>query len=144
MGTHWLRNRLGLRNGLTGVCSLACIGFALCGGIAPAAADPRGTWQANDGSRVRIASCGGALCGTMVSAKTPTDPTTGQPWTDRNNADPGKRNRPLVGVMVLISMRPNGPSKWSGQLYDNDRGQIFEGHIMEQALKPADTHGGGH
>jgi uncharacterized protein (DUF2147 family) len=126
MRTHWLRN------GLTGACTLAYLGIALSGGIAPAAADPRGVWQAMDGSRVRIASCGGALCGTMVSASTPTDPATGRPWTDKNNPDAGKRNRPLIGLMVLISMRPSGPSKWSGQLYDNDRGQTFEGHIQEQ------------
>ena len=33
--------------------------------------------------------------------------------------------------MVLISMRPNGPGKWSGQLYDTDRGQTFDGNLVE-------------
>ena len=41
-------------------------------------------------------------------------------------------SRPLVGLMVLISMRPNGPGKWSGQLYDNDRGQTLTGNLLEQ------------
>jgi uncharacterized protein (DUF2147 family) len=49
--------------------------------IDPAAADPRGIWQANDGSRVRIASCGKALCGTKVSAKR--SPTGDRPALDR-------------------------------------------------------------
>ena len=116
-----------LRTGLLAAGVLSCIGMA------PAAADPRGLWQAMDGSRVRIASCGGAaLCGTMVSASTPNDPATGRPWTDKNNPDPNKRNRPLVGVLVLISMQPNGPARWSGHLYDNDRGQTLAGHIIEQ------------
>ena len=55
-----------------------------------AAADPRGLWQADDGSRVRIAACGKALCGTMASMPTPIDPATGRPWTDKNNPDPTK------------------------------------------------------
>jgi uncharacterized protein (DUF2147 family) len=97
-----------------------------------ALADPRGLWQARDGSRVRVAACGQALCGTMVSTRTPNDPQTGRPWTDRNNADPAKRSRPLIGLMVLISMRPNGPGRWSGTLYDNDRGITVDGHILEQ------------
>ena len=104
----------------------------IAAGIGPATADPRGLWQATDGSRVRIANCGKALCGTMVSAPTPADPATGRSWTDKNNPDPAKRNRPLIGVMVLISMQPSGPGKWSGTLYDNDRGITLPGHLTEE------------
>jgi uncharacterized protein (DUF2147 family) len=113
-------------SGIAVACAMAAMG------VDPAAADPRGVWQANDGSRVRIVSCGKALCGTMVSAKSPTDPATGRPWTDKNNPDASKRNRPLIGLMVFISMQPNGPAKWSGTLYDNDRGITVQGHLMEQ------------
>src|SRR5436189_2165582 len=101
-------------------------------GTGPAAADPRGLWQANDGSRVRIANCGAALCGTLASMNTPTDPATGRPWTDKLNPAPCKLDRPLIGLMVLISMQPSGPGKWSGTLYDNDRGLTLPGHLMEQ------------
>jgi uncharacterized protein (DUF2147 family) len=124
MGAQMRSHRL--CSGLAVACALVAMG------IDPAAADPRGVWQANDGSRVRIASCGKALCGTMVSATTPTDPATGRPWTDKNNPDASKRNRPLVGLMVFISMQPNGAGKWSGTLYDNDRGQTLPGHLIEQ------------
>jgi uncharacterized protein (DUF2147 family) len=112
---------------------LAAVGLLICLGVGPAAADPRGVWQAMDGSKVRIANCGAALCGTMVSMNPPNDPATGRPWTDKHNRDPSKTNRPLIGLMVLISMRPNGTGKWSGQLYDNDRGDTFEGHLIEQS-----------
>jgi uncharacterized protein (DUF2147 family) len=115
-----------LRGGFVVACALAAAG------IDPAMADPRGLWQADDGSRVRIASCGKALCGTMASMPTPNDPATGRPWTDKNNPDPAKRARRLIGVMVLIAMQPSGPGKWSGTLYDNDRGITVEGHLMEQ------------
>jgi uncharacterized protein (DUF2147 family) len=110
--------------------ALACV--LLAAGINPAIADPRGLWQAEDGSRVRIANCGKALCGTMASMPTPTDPATGRPWTDKNNPDPAKKSRPLIGLMVMISMQPSGPGKWSGTLYDNDRGVTVQGQIMEQ------------
>src|SRR5947208_14695699 len=101
--------------------SLAAGAF-VAAGIGPAIADPRGLWQANDGSRVRIANCGKALCGTMVSAPTPADPATGRPWTGKNNPDPAKRSRPLIGGMVLSSMQPSGPGHWSGHLHAEDRG----------------------
>src|SRR5215813_13075656 len=105
---------------MPGSLVLACTLAALA--IDPAMADPRGLWQAEDGSRVRIAACGKALCGTMASAKSLTDPETGRPWTDKNNPDPAMKNRPLIGIMVFIAMQPSGPNKWSGSLYDNDRG----------------------
>jgi uncharacterized protein (DUF2147 family) len=111
--------------------ALATIATAtfLGGGIS--AADPVGLWADKDGGTVRIHHCGQALCGTMASVKPPIDPATGKPPTDKNNADPGKRNRPLVGLQVLISMRPDGPGKWSGRLYDTDSGKFYPGHLLE-------------
>ena len=38
--------------------------------LAPALADPVGTWLSADGEgKIRIADCGGALCGTIVWLK---------------------------------------------------------------------------
>jgi uncharacterized protein (DUF2147 family) len=51
--------------------------------------------------------------------------------TDKNNVDPSKRNRPLVGVQTLISMQPNGPGKLSGRLYNDDDGKIYSGNLIE-------------
>jgi hypothetical protein len=51
-----------------------------------------------------VSSCGKGLCATIASTKSRSDPATGESWTDKNNFDPGKRNRPLVGVEVLSSM----------------------------------------
>ena len=108
------------------------IGMIAGAGIGPAAADPVGLWRADDGGTTRVARCGTALCGTLVSVVPARDPATGQPVTDSKNADPSKRNRPLVGVQVLIGMRPNGAGKWSGQLYNPDDGGTYDGHIIEQ------------
>jgi uncharacterized protein (DUF2147 family) len=100
-------------------------------GAGAAAADPRGLWLAEDGAKVRVSNCGKALCATIASAKSAVDPATGAPWTDKHNADAALRGRPLVGVQVLSAMQPDGPGKWSGQLYNSDDGQTYPGHLVE-------------
>jgi uncharacterized protein (DUF2147 family) len=111
------------------VAALAC---AL--GVADVAlADPSGTWLTENGrSRIRIADCGGALCGTIVWLKEPNDPDTGKPKVDKNNTDASKRGRPLVGVPIVLSMQPNGSNKWSGQVYNAEDGKTYSGNIIEQ------------
>ena len=99
--------------------------------IAPAIADPIGLWIDKRGWTIRIQACGPDLCAVIASVKPPLDPATGSPWTDKNNADTSKRNRPLIGVAVLNGMRPSAPRKWSGQLYDPDRGRTFSGNLIE-------------
>lgn len=94
------------------------------------AADPTGTWLTEGGkSRVRVANCGSALCGTIVWLNEPNDPATGKPKTDKNNADAGKRARPLIGVQIVLGMKPNGASKWSGQVYNAEDGKTYSGHL---------------
>ena len=103
-------------------------------GVADVAlADPSGTWLTENGrSRIRIADCGGALCGTIVWLKEPHDPDTGKPKVDKNNTDASKRGRPLIGVPIVLSMKPNGSSKWSGQVYNAEDGKTYSGNIIEQ------------
>jgi uncharacterized protein (DUF2147 family) len=99
--------------------------------IGPAIADPTGLWLGKDGGTIRIQSCGPDLCAVIASMKPPLDPATGRPWTDKNNPDASKRTRPLIGVEVLSGMRPAGPGKWSGQLYDPDRGLTVSGNLLD-------------
>jgi uncharacterized protein (DUF2147 family) len=97
----------------------------------PAFADPVGLWRSSDGGTTRIAPCGAALCGYVASINPSTDPETGRPRTDKNNLDASKRSRPLIGVPVLIGMRPDSSGRWTGQLYDIGRGQVFTGRLTE-------------
>jgi uncharacterized protein (DUF2147 family) len=98
---------------------------------APALADPSGIWRDKDGGTIRVHRCGPALCATIATVEPRLDPSTGKPWTDKNNLDESKRDRPLVGVQVLTAMQPNGPGKWSGELYDSDRGRTYPGNLVE-------------
>jgi len=98
--------------------------------VAPAfAADPMGTWfTADKDSQVRITNCGGALCGNLSWLKEPNDPATGQPKKDKNNADAGKQGRPLLGVPIVLGMKPSGtPDQWSGNVYNASDGKTYTG-----------------
>jgi uncharacterized protein (DUF2147 family) len=94
------------------------------------AADPAGTWLTQGGnSRIRIADCGGALCGTITWLKEPNDPETKKPKTDKNNSDASKRARPLIGVQIVLGMKPSGTDKWSGQVYNAEDGKTYSGNL---------------
>jgi uncharacterized protein (DUF2147 family) len=101
----------------------ASIGIAL--------AEPTGLWLAGDGAQIQIAPCGNDLCGVLVRTASPVDPMTKKPWTDKNNVDPRLQTRSLLGVQVLIGMRPNGAGKWLGRLYNTDDGKIYTGKLSE-------------
>jgi uncharacterized protein (DUF2147 family) len=75
----------------------------------PALADPSGTWlRENGNSRVRVAPCGDALCGTIVWLKE----------TDTNSK---------VGQRVFFDMKPDGANKWSGKAFNPENGKTYSG-----------------
>src|SRR3979409_1657434 len=102
--------------------ALALVLFALAGADM-ALADPSGVWLDKDGGTLLVRPRGEGYCATIATVKPALDPDTGKPWTDKHNPDARKRSRPLVGVPVLISMKPSRPGKWSGRLYDSDSGK---------------------
>jgi uncharacterized protein (DUF2147 family) len=100
--------------------------------VTPACAgDLHGNWLTENGrATVAIVDCGGALCGKIIALKEPNDPATGNPKTDKNNSDAAKRIRPLIGVQIVIDMKPDGVAdKWKGQVYNADDGNTYIGSI---------------
>ena len=92
------------------------------------AADLSGIWITEGAeARIRIAPCGGgAYCGHIVGLREPRHPVTGRPATDEHNPDPRQRTRPLIGVRIVIGMKPNGkPASWSGHVYNAEDGHIY-------------------
>jgi uncharacterized protein (DUF2147 family) len=109
---------------------LAAAAFLVLTGSGVFAAEPLGVWLTEGGkSRIRIADCGGALCGTIVGLQEPNDPETGKPKVDKNNSDAGKRARPLVGVQIVLGMKPAGEGKWAGQVYNAEDGKTYSGNL---------------
>ena len=89
-----------------------------------------GVWLTKDqDAHIRIGDCGGSVCGTIVWLKEPIDKATGKPATDEHNPDVAKRSRPLMGVQVMYGMKPAGPGKWTGHLYNADDGKTYEGSL---------------
>jgi uncharacterized protein (DUF2147 family) len=106
------------------------------------AADALGTWFTGDKeSQVRIVNCGGALCGNLVWLKEPNDPATGRPKTDKNNADASKQSRPLLGVPIVLAMKPSGSGQWTGQVYNASDGKTYSGSFTLTSPDTADLKG---
>lgn len=112
--------------------SALAIGLLLAPGAASGQTNgPTGVWLTQKGdAHVRIAPCGGALCGTIVWLRDPIDPKTGRPPVDEHNADPSKQNNPILGLQIMFGMRPTGEGRWSGHFYNSDDGKTYEGNLV--------------
>ena len=107
----------------------AILGFAA---VTPTVAgELHGKWLTENGrATVKIVDCGGALCGNIVALKEPIDPDTGKPKTDSKNADEAKRTKPLIGVEIVIGMKPDSVADtWKGQVYNAEDGKTYSGSI---------------
>jgi uncharacterized protein (DUF2147 family) len=112
------------------LCVATAAAFAITGSVSARAAEPTGTWLTQAGtSRIKIADCGGALCGTIIWLKEVNDPETGKPKTDKHNSDAAKRTRPLLGVQIVLGMKPNAADKWTGQVYNAEDGKTYSGNL---------------
>jgi uncharacterized protein (DUF2147 family) len=116
-------------NRLVILTALAALAFPRAGDAQTSA--PSGVWLTQNGdAQVRIADCGGALCGTIVWVKDAVDPQTGRPLTDKHNPDPSKRDRAIVGTTIMFGMRPSGAGRWSGRFYNTRDGGTYDGNLI--------------
>lgn len=86
--------------------------------------DAIGIWRTEKG-RVRVAECGGSLCGTVESIHQPNDPKTGKPQTDVLNPNETLRSRPIVGLAILTGMKASGDGTWKGNIYNPEDGKTY-------------------
>jgi uncharacterized protein (DUF2147 family) len=102
---------------------------------APAlAGDPTGLWQTpTNGGQVRIARCGEALCGTLVTSD---HIRADANVRDQRNKNAELRTRPLRGLPMLSGFT-GGPTEWrGGTVYNPEDGGTYRGTIT---LTNADT-----
>ncbi len=100
-------------------------GIVLLSGAAPAfALDPTGDWRVADGvANIRVAQCNGSMWGVVAWEKEPGG-------RDTNNPDASKRNRPTLGMPILLDMkRKPGAEQWEGQVYNAKDGQTYSSTI---------------
>ena len=92
------------------------------------AGEPYGTWSMGKVT-IKVTDCGGGLCGTIVGLKEPISKIDGKPKVDRENPDVAKRKRPLIGLAILIGVKPAGEGKWQGAIYNPDDGNTYSASI---------------
>src|SRR5579859_5337149 len=100
-------------------------GIFLTSGLASAlAADPTGDWRVADGvANIRVAECNGSMWGAVAWEKTPGG-------HDINNPDAAKKNRPTLGMPILIDMKKTaGADQWEGKVYNAKDGQYYSATI---------------
>lgn len=105
--------------------TLTCAGLFLATGVAAAlAADPTGDWRVADGvANIRVAQCNDSVWGVVAWEKEP----GGQ---DVNNPDVSKKNRPTLGMPILLDMKKKpGVDSWEGQVYNAKDGQLYSSTI---------------
>jgi len=78
---------------------------------AASAGDARGEWARENGaSKVRIASCGDALCGSIIWLRDPSGPAK-------------------VGQQVFFGMKPHGDNVWTGSAFNPEDGKTYSGKM---------------
>jgi uncharacterized protein (DUF2147 family) len=90
------------------LAATAIIGAFLVAGPAMAS-DINGTWQRDNGlSRIRMAPCGGGVCGVVSWLKDPAN------------------SESKVGQRVFYDMKPDGGG-WTGKAFNPDDGKTYTG-----------------
>lgn len=108
------------------ILMLACV---LIAAPAAAAGSVTGSWLTDDRDGiVEIAPCGDHICGRLVKSLVP---IKGVP-VDRNNPDPALRNRPIIGLPVLLGFVQED-EVWHGRIYDPRRGRHYKATLERVA-----------
>lgn len=115
--------------------AVTVLALAVSAGPSMASDGATGTWRLSNGKvTVRVAPCGGGLCGRVVALRKPTD-GKGRPRLDKENPNPALRSRPVIGLTILSNMRANGEGRWSGTIYNPDDGNTYSSRM--QLLGPS-------
>lgn len=94
------------------------------------AANPSGVWSmANGKVTVKVSNCGNNLCARIIDLAEPISKIDGKPKVDRENPDTSLRKRPLIGLQILIGMKPDGDGTWKGAIYNPDDGNTYSASV---------------
>jgi uncharacterized protein (DUF2147 family) len=89
------------------------------------AAAPDGVWLIDDRAAVEVFGCDGSICGRILWLKVPRD-AQGELDRDKNNPDPGMKQRRLCGLTVFWGLRLSEQDRWTdGWFYNPDDGETY-------------------
>jgi uncharacterized protein (DUF2147 family) len=87
------------------------------------AADMTGEWWIEGRfGRVRIENCNNRMWG-LISWEQASGAV------DYNNPDPAKRNRPTLGMPILLGMQQTAANRWDGEVYSPEDGKTWTVNI---------------
>jgi uncharacterized protein (DUF2147 family) len=114
-----------MRFGLT----VFCVTFAVAGfSLVQAAVPINGRWLTQDKDAVvEFGPCGQTVCGRI--AKFLVKPPQGNDQKDVNNPNPKFRNRTLLGMAVVHSLKADG-NQWRGTIYDPKSGKSYRSVVF--------------
>jgi uncharacterized protein (DUF2147 family) len=75
-------------------------------------------------NKAQTAPAGAPYCGTVVWLKEPVD-AHGKPKVDDLNSDPAKKNKPVIGLDILLGLTAQ-TDHWTGQAYNPDDGKYYD------------------
>ena len=114
---------------------LVALSLASAPAAAQKAEDALGVWRnPENGSNVEFYKCGEGVCGKIVKV------VDGQK-TDDKNPDAAKRNRPIVGLVIMQGAKKTGDNKWSGNLYNRENGSTYSGTVTVKSKNELDLSG---
>jgi len=124
----------------SGITAAILFGLAALSGPA-LASEATGVWKmANGKVTVKVSSCGGNLCGTVVALKKPRD-DKGRPRLDKENPNPALRKRPVIGLTILSNMKQRGNGYWVGTIYNPDDGNTYSSQMELQGANTMKVNG---
>jgi uncharacterized protein (DUF2147 family) len=84
---------------------------------------PIGDWLVKDGyANIRIDDCNGKMWGIVAWERAP--------GFDKENPDPTKKGRPILGTAVLMGLAPaKEPGHWQGEIYNSNDGKMYSATI---------------
>jgi uncharacterized protein (DUF2147 family) len=89
------------------------------------AQDVIGKWKLENGSAiVEVYKSGDAFNGKIVWLEKPTE-ADGTPAVDKNNPDPAKQSRKLIGLNMLFGLKKVGDEYTGGKIYDPANGKTY-------------------
>ena len=102
---------------------------------AQTAEDAFGVWlNPENKSHTEFYKCGDGLCAKIVKA------VDGQK-TDDKNPDAAKKNRPIVGLVIMQGAKKTGDNKWAGSLYNRADGKSYSGTLTVKGKNSVDLSG---
>lgn len=111
---------------LLGIVAATVLGVLGGTAFAQTAEDAFGQWaDAETGGGIEVVKCGEALC-----AKISKVPPGKEDAKDIHNEDAAKRDRPLLGLMIVENATKKDGAAWTGTIYDRERGQSFAATLV--------------